>query len=181
MVTLYVLFNASCELCVRCAKWLGTQRSFVPLWVVSSQGAFARGTFPELMLGAKPEEFVLIDDAGNVYRDTEAWLLLLWSLREYRAWSLRLATPSLRPLARTLFHALSQGRGWLSPILSKGDASLKRRLELLASDLPSPCDGACGVPGADVTQPYCLQCKQPLLPEYDLCPSRVAHVLEQRE
>ena len=93
MVTLYVLFDASCELCVRCAKWLGTQRSFVPLRVASSKGAFARGTFPELMLGAKPEEFVLIDDAGNVYRDTEAWLLLLWSLREYRAWSLRLATP----------------------------------------------------------------------------------------
>ena len=48
-------------------------------------------------------ELVVVDDSGGVYRNGSAWIMCLYALREYREWSLRLATPALFPLARQAF------------------------------------------------------------------------------
>ena len=54
----------------------------------------------------------MISDAGDVYVEANAWIMCLWSLRDYRAWALRLSAPELLPLARriVLWAALNRFR-----------------------------------------------------------------------
>ena len=47
-------------------------------------------------------------------RGTDAWLLCLWALEDYREGAERLASPLLRPFARGAFATLSAGRKKLS-------------------------------------------------------------------
>jgi hypothetical protein len=44
---------------------------------------------------------------GAVYRGTNAWITLLWALRNYRRWSLRFAQESWRPWAENLFATIT--------------------------------------------------------------------------
>ena len=68
MKCLYVLFDADCELCVRCRNWLMQQPAFVPLVFIAFQSDEAQRRFPGID-GLKPEEQLLvISDEGAVYR-----------------------------------------------------------------------------------------------------------------
>ena len=46
MKCLYVLFDAECELCVRCRNWLMQQRAFVPLVFIAYHSDEAQRRFP---------------------------------------------------------------------------------------------------------------------------------------
>lgn len=39
-------------------------------------------------------------DDGSLWQGAGAWVILLWALREYREWSLRLASPAMQQIAR---------------------------------------------------------------------------------
>lgn len=114
MRRLVVLYDAHCGFCVRCRKWLQGQPQLVPLELLPAGSAAARARFPTLRQGAAPEELVVVDDAGGVYRESDAWLMCLYALRDYREWSVRLAAPALRPFARAGFEWLSRNRRALS-------------------------------------------------------------------
>jgi hypothetical protein len=62
-------------------------------------------------------ELVVVDDEGGVYEGTDAWIICLYALRDFREWSLRLAQPGLRPFARAGFEWLSRNRKGLSDVL----------------------------------------------------------------
>ncbi len=64
----------------------------------------------------------MISDSGEVWKGDAAWIMVLWALRETREWSLRLASPALRPLARAACHLLSQNRYTISRWLA-GDSA----------------------------------------------------------
>lgn len=114
MNKLTVLYDASCGFCVKCRWWIEYQPKLVDVEMLPSGGPDARARFPELDAPGFKDELLAVDDQGGVYRGTDAWLVCLWALEEYREWAERLASPLLRPLARGAFAALSAGRKKIS-------------------------------------------------------------------
>jgi hypothetical protein len=68
-------------------------------------------------------ELTVVTERGAVYCGSKAWLMCLWALGEYRAWSLRLASPELLPTAKQVIGMISQNRYKLEGV---GKMLLKR-------------------------------------------------------
>jgi predicted DCC family thiol-disulfide oxidoreductase YuxK len=117
MKCLYVLFDADCELCVRCRNWLAQQPAFVPIVFIAFQSDEAQRRFPAIGALKPDEQLLVISDEGAVYRGANAWIMCLWALENYREHAQRLAHPVLLPLARTVCELLSRNRFFLSDIL----------------------------------------------------------------
>lgn len=107
---LRVFFDGDCGLCRRVAAWLDAQPKFVPVECVAAQAA--DGDSCPLSVQELLGKVTLIASDGAVYRGTNAWLVCLWALRNYRAWSLRLSGPALRPWAERLFATITQVAAW---------------------------------------------------------------------
>lgn len=148
---LVVLYDARCGLCARLREWLVTEPSYVTLELVPAQSPEVRERFG-LEVREAPEELVIIDDAGGVYRGADAFLMCLWALVEWRPWALRLATPTGKPLARTLFGILSNGREGIAKLMfgMRDEWSLRMQLEQEQKRLQaSGAWSECRVPTAD--------------------------------
>jgi len=107
---LVVWFDGDCSLCTRIAAWIGRQPKLVPLRCVPAQQATARGC--PLDLASLLEKVTVTASDGAVYRGTNAWIVVLWALRDWRAWSLRFARPRFRPLAERLFATIAGVASW---------------------------------------------------------------------
>ena len=68
MTCLYVLFDAECELCVRCRNWLMKQPAFVSLVFMAFQSDEAQRRFPGIDALKPGEQLLVISDDGAVYR-----------------------------------------------------------------------------------------------------------------
>ena len=110
MTKMTVLYDPQCGLCCRLQGWLANQPKYVDIVFVpvDSEDAWAR--FPRLNHARTKTELAVITDNGAVYWDAKAWLMVLWALGEYRAWSFRLASPELMPTARRVISMISQNR-----------------------------------------------------------------------
>jgi predicted DCC family thiol-disulfide oxidoreductase YuxK len=117
MNRLYVLFDADCELCVRCRNWLMKQPAFVPLVFIAFQSDEAQRRFPGIYAFNPGEQLLVISDQGAVYRGARAWIMCLWALEHYREHAQRLAHPVLLPLAKAVCELLSRNRFFLSDAL----------------------------------------------------------------
>jgi predicted DCC family thiol-disulfide oxidoreductase YuxK len=107
-MTLTVLYDATCSLCVRCAHFLSRSVRLVDMEIVSCQTEEARERF-----GGVPwlgEELVVVSDEGEVWIGAAAFLMCLWALRDYREWSYRLSGPELSSVAQRFFMAISSNR-----------------------------------------------------------------------
>jgi predicted DCC family thiol-disulfide oxidoreductase YuxK len=117
MNKLTVLYDAACGFCVRCRWWLINQPKYVEMDFCPSGSPEALERFPELSSPGTVEELLVVDDEGGVYRGTQAWLMCLWALVEYREYADWLSQPALMPLARGAFAMVSSNRknisGWL--------------------------------------------------------------------
>ena len=100
MTRLTVFYDARCGLCCAVRDWLARQPTLVPLVCQPKSEA---GT-----------DLVVQADSGEIWSGDDAWLMVLWALTNYRAWSYRLADPLVRPAARRLFASLSAYRGAIS-------------------------------------------------------------------
>ena len=66
--------------------------------------------FPGVGALAPERQILVVADTGEVWRGADAWIMCLWALREFRAWSLRIAGPILRPFAKTVCDMVSRNR-----------------------------------------------------------------------
>ena len=114
MQRLFVLYDERCGLCSWARRWLAQQPAFVELAFLPAGSALAARRFPGLAGAGHPEELIVVSNDGGVYRNGAAWIMCLYALRDYREWSLRLASPVLFPLARQAFALLSRQRGRVS-------------------------------------------------------------------
>ena len=119
MRKLTVLYDATCAFCLRCRHWATDQRALVPLEFIPRRSAEAERRFPGA--GSAEDELVVVSDEGAVYRGDGAFLMCLWALEDYREWSLRLAAPSMRPLARRALEWVSHNRASFGRWLSRQD------------------------------------------------------------
>jgi predicted DCC family thiol-disulfide oxidoreductase YuxK len=110
MDTLTVLYDARCNLCSHLRSWLEAQPAYVRLAFVPSGSPEARRRFPALDHAATTSDLTVIGDDGAVYIEAKAFLMCLWALRDYRAWSLRLSSPDMLPLARRVVLWVAQNR-----------------------------------------------------------------------
>lgn len=99
---LTVWFDAECGLCSRIAAWLERQPKFVPVHCRPAQDAGSGAGCP-IDADALLARLTVTASDGAVYYGTNAWLTVLWALRRYRGWSLRLAREAWRPWAEDLF------------------------------------------------------------------------------
>ncbi|MEU5215667.1 DCC1-like thiol-disulfide oxidoreductase family protein [Streptomyces sp. NPDC020807] len=107
---LTVLYDAECPLCVHLRHWLMRQPQLVPLDLVPAGSQEARRRFPALDHAATLREITVVGDRGQVYRETDAWIVCLWALAEHRPRANWLATPAGRPLARVTVLAAAKWR-----------------------------------------------------------------------
>ncbi|MFJ2114980.1 MULTISPECIES: thiol-disulfide oxidoreductase DCC family protein [unclassified Streptomyces] len=115
MKRLTLLYDAQCPLCVHLRHWLLRQRRLVPIETVAAGSQEARRRFPRLDHRATLKEITVIGDAGQVYRDTAAWIVCLWALAEHRPKAHWLATPAGEPFARVSVLAASKWRELTAP------------------------------------------------------------------
>ncbi|MEY2497361.1 MAG: hypothetical protein QOD12_917 [Verrucomicrobiota bacterium] len=110
MKRLSVLFDGECSLCGRGRDWLARQPAFLELEFIPFQSPDARARFPGIEALHPEEQLLVVSDEGAVYRGPQAWIICLYALREYRAWSRRLAHPALLPWTRRACELLSENR-----------------------------------------------------------------------
>jgi predicted DCC family thiol-disulfide oxidoreductase YuxK len=116
MSRLTLLYDPACGLCRRVQGWLAEQPKLLELRMIPIQTDAACRRFPELNHEMTAEDLTVISDRGAVYFGPKAWLMVLWSLRRYREWSYRLATPELLPTTRRVVSSISQHRHQISRI-----------------------------------------------------------------
>jgi len=104
-----VLYDADCGFCRRCRDFMLRQARFMDVEFVPRGSIESRARFPGLE-DANDDELLVVDDAGGIYRGPPAFLICLYALVEYRAWSFKLASPTLMPLARQGFELVSSRR-----------------------------------------------------------------------
>ena len=121
MRELTVLYDAHCSLCRRFKDWLAAQRpatngqgGVVRLRFVAAGSTYARALYPGLDHEATLREVTVVADDGSVYVGDRAWIVCLWATWEHRHTAVRLASPSLRPVARAIVQAAAGLRSWTS-------------------------------------------------------------------
>lgn len=133
MKLLTVLYDPTCGMCVRCRKWLAKQPMLIPLRFVPQGSGRQMKLYPGLELRTdaqgRPEELVVIDDQGRLYRNDKAWVMCFYALRDYRALSMRLARPGMSGLARRAYHLIAANRRALSWLVGGKDDEVTQRLQ----------------------------------------------------
>ena len=139
MKKLTILFDAACQFCWGCRGWMQEQAAFLELEFVPSRSREAQARFPGLVPPAaagpeicnvdKSDELIVISDEGGVYRGSDAFIMCLYALEDYREYSEWLTRPLLRPLARKAFEMLSKDRWIINHwFYSGGEAHLAEQL-----------------------------------------------------
>jgi hypothetical protein len=66
-------------------------------------------------------ELVVVADTGAYWVGSDAFLVCLWALDDYRAHAMTLANPLLRPFAGVFFGLVSETRPLLSALFGGGE------------------------------------------------------------
>ncbi len=125
MNTLTLFYDARSGLCSRLRQWLSSQPSYVRLEFFPYDSPEAGRLLPSIRHLHADQEILVMADTGEVWQGAGAWVMCLWALREFRAWSARLASPAMQGMARKVVHWISQNRIGLSRLLRfQSDAEL---------------------------------------------------------
>ena len=139
MKTLTIFYDAHCGVCSHFRRWMLEQPAYVRLDFVPYDSPQALRLCPELPTLRADQEIVVMGDDGAVWQGGGAWVVCLWALRDYREWSLRLATPGLLGVARKVAHWVSVNRLVVSRFLRlQGDEAVRTEVSELTC-----ADGGC--------------------------------------
>jgi len=116
MNALTIFYDPKCGLCLTFKQWITAQAAYITLHFVPYSSPLAYDLCPGIETMKADEDIVILSDQGEIWQGPTAWITCLWALREYRAWSFRLATPTLLPLVRKAVHLISQNRLKLSTL-----------------------------------------------------------------
>lgn len=116
---LTIVYDEQCALCRRCRDWLLSQPCLVPVELLpaGSDEAYERyGTLPWFGI-----ELAVIDEVGRAWIGPAAFLICMWATARYRAWSYRLSSPKLAPMAERFFMMISKRRDRISAWMTRED------------------------------------------------------------
>ena len=115
--SLTVIYDDRCALCRRAARWMLRQPAWVPIEAIPMSATETRRRFPQITYRLERDQFVVVDDAGGVYADTDARILVLWALCDWRRLALRLSRSGWRELAARIFDGIARNRYRMSRLL----------------------------------------------------------------
>lgn len=122
-VALTVVYDDTCPLCQRCRAWIAGSVQLVPVGFVAASDveSVSRLGLPPATVPVG-DELVVVGHIGPgqpaaVWVGPDAFITCLWALRDHRTLAGRLQRPTMRPVAKAAFHALSAGRGSISKLL----------------------------------------------------------------
>ena len=146
---LTVLYDPTCGFCVRCRQWLDKQPKLVAMRFIPQGSSKQQTQYPDLQYvtddKGRPEELIVIDDKGKVYRDDKAWVMCFYALAHYRPLAMRLAKPGMAGLARKAYAAISTNRRAISALLGmKADKALRDSLQA-EPDVPHCNNALCAL------------------------------------
>lgn len=121
MSELTVLYDPNCGLCCRVKDWASGQPQYVDLVFVPANSEEAWSRYPQLDHTRTLTELTVISERGAVYFGAKGWLMCLWALGNYRAWSFRLSAPELLPTTKQVISMISQNRYRLGKRLMRSD------------------------------------------------------------
>ena len=114
MKVLFVFYDGECGLCAKARAHLTKLNQAVPLVFVPYQDARLNAVFPALAWLDPDKQIIAMSDTGDIYRGDSAWITILWALRDYRRWAVRLARPAWRKHAKAAVHYLAMNRRKIS-------------------------------------------------------------------
>jgi predicted DCC family thiol-disulfide oxidoreductase YuxK len=114
MKSLILFYDEQCAFCRAVKTWLDGQPKYVPIRAVPYTAPEARYRFPTIDNHTPAKEILALADDGALYVGGDAWIICLWATRNYRAWSRRLSTPTLRPMAKRIAAVVAAHRYELS-------------------------------------------------------------------
>lgn len=130
---LTVVYDPTCGFCVRCRQWLDKQPKAIAMRFIPHGSSRQQAMYPELHNmtdeQGRPEALVVVDDAGKVYREDQAWVMCFYALHHYRPLAMRLAKPGMAGLARRAYAAISANRHALSAFMGMKDDDLRNELQ----------------------------------------------------
>lgn len=145
MNSLTIFYDPRCGLCSRFRTWLESQARWIALEFIDYASLEAEKRLPGITAMKADQEIVVLSDQGHWWQGDAAWLTCLWTTKQYRSWSHRLATPAFRPILRKMVHLLSENRLTLSRFLRlSSDAELIDSIN--SEPAPSCPDGSCQLP-----------------------------------
>jgi predicted DCC family thiol-disulfide oxidoreductase YuxK len=109
---LTVLYDERCAFCIRCRDWLASQPVLVPVELLGAGTDEARRRFPDVEV--RGSELVVVDEQGQTWIGSDAFVMCLWATARYRSLAMRLTRPGWAPFAGVFFHQLSMRRDTLS-------------------------------------------------------------------
>ncbi len=110
MKRLTVLYDAECNFCIRCVRWLRRQPAYISLEFIPSGSEAVKAKYPHVNLPATATDLVVIDDELRAYYGSKAYIICLYALEDYRELSYRLSSPGLWPYARRAFGLITRNR-----------------------------------------------------------------------
>ena len=117
MRTLTVFYDADCGVCTRFRRWMVKEPAYVELIFLPYDSRRALELVPSLPERGADREIVVMADDGRLWQGAGAWVTCLWTLRRWRKWARRLASPALLPLAAKVCGLVSANRLSLSRLL----------------------------------------------------------------
>lgn len=121
--SLSVVYDDHCHLCQRCRAWLQESAQLVPIgFVAASDAVGVRNLGIDRSLLPIGDELIVVGNtapgqAEPIWVGPDAFITCLWALADHRQLAARLQKPTMRPVAKAAFHALSLGRGSISKVL----------------------------------------------------------------
>ncbi|MDX6766177.1 MAG: DCC1-like thiol-disulfide oxidoreductase family protein [Candidatus Methylacidiphilales bacterium] len=125
MKRLTVLYDGSCGFCCRCRDWLEAQDQIIPLEFLPLQSEEVARRFGDLRQMRPEEQMLAIADNGDLWMGDAAWVMCLYTLRDYRDLADKFAHSSFRPLIRNLYRLISSNRHRVSNLLGLQPDGLK--------------------------------------------------------
>lgn len=166
MNTLTLFYDARCGLCSQVRRWLETQPAYLRLEFIPYDSPEAVKKLPAIRQLRADEEIVVLANTGEVWQGAGAWVICLWALKEYRAWSARLASAPMQAVARKLVYWISANRIGLSRLLHfRSDAELTAAVELETASRSGPL---CELPVLTTQQHVSAAAQRPHRDKHDL-------------
>lgn len=139
-LALTVIYDDRCQLCQRCRAWLAGSAQLVPIGFVAASdrsGVHRLGLDPAVL--PVGDDLIVVghttpDEPEPVWVGPDAFITCLWALTEHRSLAARLQKPTMRPLAKRAFHALSLSRGSISSVLAAAGRGIEDPIESLCAD-----------------------------------------------
>lgn len=113
---LTILFDERCPFCVRSAARLAHEPAYIALELIPLRSEEASRRYQSLEKEIQEERFIVVDDHGAVYFDSDG-LMVLYALKRFRSLALTLSHPLLKPISSAVLQGVSSQRYWLSRIL----------------------------------------------------------------